>query len=225
MKKKTKLLILISWIITSSAFGYFLPTIPIFKDLVGIKVVKVKGYKNLKKEDIKEFFSNQNWFFLNSEEVKNKILKKYPDIKKIDIKRYFFGEVYLYIWEREPFAVVYHNKQKYIIDKDGVKLHNKYNTKNLPLIYIYDKDILLNKDKVQAILDLNNKLKDYLKLKKIIYKGKIITFKTIDDKIIIFNMNNIDSQMEKFKKFIKNVNLAEFKYLDFSFDSMVIARR
>jgi len=225
MKNKNKLLIITLWITICSLLGYFLPTIPVIKKIVEIKVVKVKGYDKLKTEDIKDIFSNQNWFFLDENIVKNKILKKYPNIKKIEVKKLFLGEIHLYIYERKPFAVLHHNKKIIFIDNEGFKLKGKFNQKDLPHIYIFDKNAKLNKNTVQSILSLNKKIGKYITPKKIIFREDTITFKTIDDKIIIFAVKNIDSQLKKMEKFMKNVNFAEFRYLDFSFDSMVIARR
>ncbi|RMD47735.1 MAG: hypothetical protein D6834_00175, partial [Aquificota bacterium] len=188
-------------------------------------IAEGKDPKQLKAKDIKNIFSNQNWFFLNEDIVKKKILDRYPNIKKIEVKKLFLGEINLYIWERKPFAILHHNKKTIVIDNEGVRLKGNFNKKNLPHIYIYDKNIKLNKNTVQSILSLNKKIKKYIIPKKIIFKGDTITFKTINDKIIVFNIQNVNSQLKKMKKFMKNVNFAEFKYLDFSFDSMVIARR
>jgi cell division protein FtsQ len=226
MSKSKKFIVITTWIILCASFGYLVPKVPFFKELVGIKVVEVYGTDEIKKEYLKEIFSNQNWFFIDENEVKNKLLQKYKNIKDIDIKRLFVGKINLYIVEREPLAVVYFKNKKYTVDKDGVVLDGKFNTENLTQIYFYSPKIssLIQKD-IHSIILLKEKLEKYFKIKKIALNEDLITFTTKDDKIIVFNQENINSQIEKMKKFISKVNADNYKYLNFSFESMVIARR
>lgn len=225
MNKSKKLLIISIWILLCASFGYFLPKIPFFKDLVGIKVVQVVGTDKIKKKDLIDIFSHQNWFFVDEEDVKNELLKRYKIIKKIYIKRLFVGTINIYVVERQPIAVIYYKGKKYTVDKDGVILEGKFDDKNLTKIYIYSKNEKLKLNFIQKIIDLNYKLSKNFKLKKIILNNKQISFLTSNDKILVFKTENIYSQINKMEKFIKKVNIENYKYLNFSFDSMIIARR
>ncbi len=225
MNKGKKIIITSLWILICASFGYFLPKIPFLKKLVEIKVVQVVGTDQLKKEDLVELFSNQNWFFVDEEDIKNKLLTKYKNIKDIDIKRLFIGKINLYVIERQPIAVIFHNKKKYVIDKEGVILTGKFDDKNLTKIYIYSKNESINSDLLHKIIDLKYKISKEFQIKKIILKNNEISFTTADDKILVFGLKSVYSQIKKMEKFIRKINIANYNYLNFSFDSMIIARR
>ncbi len=224
MKKISKTIVFSVWIFTCAAFGYFLPKIPIFKNLVEIKVVKVIGFNKVKKQEIENLFSGENWFFLNENRIKEILLKKYHQIKDVRIKRPFLGGVYLYIIPRKPVALVYYHGQKYLTDKDGFFFKDNVKSK-LPKIYIYDKIDNRQDNLIADILKTKNKLNSYVKVKKVIIKKKLVSFFSRDGRIIIFSTENLKKQLKKLDKFAEKVDISHYKYLNFTFDSMVVARR
>ena len=225
MSKKKKYIIGFVFIIVCSILGMQLSKIPQVKDLIEIKVVKVKGTDRLTKEDVAKIFKNQNWFFLDEDKVKKQMKTEHPFIKNVEIQRLFVNEIRLIILEREPFAILKTKKGKYIIDDEGFVLkYYKVKNKNYPIVIYRDKKI--NPEKIHALMEISQKItKLYKSPSKFIVENRKISCITQDDKIFIFDFNNYKKELEKFEVFAKKVNIKQYKYMDFSFDSMVVSRR
>ncbi len=224
--KKIKYFLVFLWLFICSIFGYFAPTIPAVKKLVEIKEVNVYGTDKLKKEDLKEIFSSQNWFFLKTDEIEKK-LKSYPFVKEVYIERLFVGKVNLKILERKPFAILKHKNKKYIIDNDGIILNREfYNKKEIKKlnVYVILNDKKLNKERLKEIYKIYKSFKN-LKIKKYIVNMSQITCVLDDNKVLIFSTEDLDKSIRRAMVFLKKKNINEFSYLNFSFDSIVVARR
>ncbi|MBK3331511.1 FtsQ-type POTRA domain-containing protein [Persephonella atlantica] len=222
--KKTKLLVAGIWITICASFGFFSPTIPFVKEFFEIKKVYVKGTDKFSKQDIKKIFERENWFFINKNEIKRQ-LKDFNFVKDVEINRLFVGSIDLIVLERRPFAVLHHRNRTYLIDEEGVKLSQKYYKirKELPQLYYNDQKI--SKEKLKKISLLKEEFRGRLKFKKFyIYKSQIAC-KTEDGKDIIFSIEDIEKSIERAKIFLKKAGIDQFRYLNFSFEHMVIARR
>lgn len=226
MNKKKKYIIGILFLIVCSLLGVQLAKTPQVRELIQIKVVKVKGTDRLTKNDVINIFKDQNWFFLNEDEIENKMKKEFPFIKNIEIQRLFVNEVRLIVLEREPFAILKTKKGKYIIDDEGfiLKYYKLESNKNYPVI-IY-KNSKINPKQIQALMRIYNKVSTlYKQPKKFIVDNRKISCITEDDKIFVFDFINYKDSLEKFEIFAKKVDINQYKYIDFSFDSMVVSRR
>lgn len=225
MKKNKKYIIGLLFLIVCSVLGIELAKTPQVKKLVQIKVVKVKGTDRLTKEDVSKIFQNQNWFFLNEKEIEEKMKEEFPFIKNIKLQRLFVNEVRLLVLEREPFAVLKTNKGKYIMDDEGFVLkYYKLENENYPVVIYKNKKI--NPEKVSALMDIYTKVfKFYKPPVKFVVNGRKISCITGDNKIFVFDFLNYKKELEKFQVFVKKVNINQYKYMDFSFDSMVVSRR
>ncbi len=223
--KKIKVLIAGVWILICASFGFFSPTIPFVKEFFEIKKVYVKGTDKFSEDDIRKIFEKENWFFINKKEIK-KQLKAFNFVKDVEINRLFVGYIDLVILERKPFAVIHYKNRKYLIDEEGVKLSEKYykiNSKNLPILYYNDKYI--SREKLEKISLLMEEFKDRIRFKKFyIYKSQIAC-KTENGKDIVFSIEDIEKSIDRAKIFIKKAGISQFRYLNFSFEHMVIARR
>ncbi len=225
-KKKIKYFLVFLWIFVCSIFGYFAPTIPAVKKLVEIKEVNVYGTDKLKKEDLKKIFASQNWFFLKTDEVKNK-LKNYPFIKDVYVERLFVGKVNLKILERKPFAILKYKNKNYIIDNDGIILNREYYSKNeikKLKVYVILNDRKLNKERLKEVYKIYRTFKK-LKIKKYIVNMSQITCILDDNKILVFSTEDLDKSIRRAMVFLKKKDINQFSYLNFSFDSIVVARR
>jgi len=225
MKKSRKYIIGLLFLIVCSLLGIQLAKTPQVKGLIQIKVVKVKGTDRLTKEDVAKVFQNQNWFFLNEKEIEEQMKKEFPFIKNIKLQRLFVNEIRLLVLEREPFAILKTKNKKYIIDDEGFVLnYYKLENKNYPLVIYKDKNI--NPKKISALMEIYKEISSFYKQPaKFIVSGRKISCITKDDKIFIFDFVNYEKQLEKFKVFAKKININQYKYMDFSFDSMVVSRR
>lgn len=225
INKKLKVLLFSAWLIFCAIFGYFAPTIPFIKEFFAIKKVNVIGTDKFKKEDIEKIFSKENWFFLDTDKVK-KELKQYNFVKEVKIDRYFVGNVNLTILERKPFAYLIYRGKKILIDEDGNKLDQKYFSekkyKNLPVIVYNDK--ALKNDKFSKVKKIFETFKGFNFKKYVISRSQIACVLSSGN-ILLFNLFDLDENLEKAKIFLENEKISQFKYVDFSFDSMVVTRR
>lgn len=225
VNKRIKLLLFSAWLIFCAIFGYFAPTIPFVKDFFTIKKVNVLGTDKFTKEDIEKVFSKENWFFLNIDRVKEE-LKKYSFVKEVKIDRYFVGNVNVTVLERKPFAYLIYKGKRFLIDEDGKSLDSKYFSekkyKHLPIIVYNDKSLKNDKfPKVKKIFETFRSLN----FKKYVISKSQIACVLDSGNILLFSLFNLDENLEKAKIFLESQNLRDFKYVDFSFDSMVVTRR
>ncbi len=225
VNKKLKIVLFTAWLVFCAIFGYFAPTIPFIKEIFTIKKVNVIGTDKFTKEDIEKVFSKENWFFLNTDRVKEE-LKKYSFVKEVKIDRYFVGNINVTVLERKPFAYLIYKGKKLLIDEDGYPLDQKYFStkkyKNIPVIVYNDKSLKNDKfPKVKKIFETF----ENLKFKKYVINKSQIACILNSGNILMFSMFNLDENLEKAKIFLENKNIKDFKYVDFSFDSMVVTRR
>jgi len=61
------------WLILCALLGYYAPTLPIVKDIAGIKKVKVIGTDKLSENDLKNIFKTENWIFISEDRLKEKL--------------------------------------------------------------------------------------------------------------------------------------------------------
>jgi cell division protein FtsQ len=225
LDKKIKIIIFSAWLMFCAIFGYFAPTIPVVRDFFAIKKVNVIGTDKFTKEDIEKIFSRENWFFLDTDRIKSQ-LKTYNFVKEVKINRYFVGNIDLTILERKPFAFLIYKGKKILIDEDGKELSKKYfnvkSYKNLPVIIYNDKSLV--NDKFPKVKKIFETLKN-LKFKKYVITNSQIVCISEGEKMLVFNILDLEESLEKAKFFIAKKGVKDFKYIDFSFDSMVVTRR
>jgi cell division protein FtsQ len=224
MFKPKNVLVFFVFLIACGVLGFQLSKIPYIKKFIQINVVKVKGTDRLTKEDVVKIFQNQNWIFLDEKQIEEKIKKQFPFIKQIKIEK-GMNEVKLFVLEREPFAILKTKKGKYIVDDEGFIL-NYYQVKNKEYPVIIYKDKIINPKKVHGLMEISKIIsKLYKPPIKFVVNSRKITCITENDKIFVFDFFNYKKELEKFKVFAKKVDINKYKYLDFSFDSMVVSRK
>jgi len=215
-----KILLITIWLFACGLFGYFSPTLPFVKNILGIKHIYVEGTDKLKEKDIKEIFKDQTWLFVDEDIIKDRV-KKYGFVKDINIEKIKFGDLKLKIVESKPIAILNFKSEKYLIDENGNILNPNYyqNYSDLPIIDYQDENFDKNKLKYLGIL--NNYFKDLKSI--IIYRSQIVV--NWKDKILVFGADNLEEDLEKAKLFFSKVSINNYKYINFSFDTIVIARR
>ncbi|SNZ02356.1 cell division protein FtsQ [Persephonella hydrogeniphila] len=226
MGKKLKIILAVFWIFLCALLGLFSPSIPFVKELFEIKTVNVKGTDKFTEQDIRRIFEKENWFFLDKKKIKSQ-LKKFNFVKNVEINRLFVGNLDLIVLERKPFAYIYYKRKRYLIDEEGVALSPKYykinKNQKLPVLIYNDKSI--DKNKLKKVALIKESFKDLLDVKKFYINKSQIACLTSDNRNIIFSIEDIDKSIQRAKIFIKKVGIKNFKYLNFSFESMVVVRR
>lgn len=147
------------WLILCALLGYYAPTLPIVKDIAGIKKVKVIGTDKLSENDLKNIFKTENWIFISEDRLKEK-LKKYKFIKDMKILKPKLGEITMMVEEKKPFANIIQGSKVFTVDEEG----NIYETdiSNLPnLVNIYYNDSEFQKIDILKIKKIMKNFKDY----------------------------------------------------------------
>ena len=222
MKGKHRYIIIALWLAACGFLGLYLPKLPFIKEIIDIDQIKVYGTKKVSPEEISKIFSNQNWFFLNEDYIQKTLHIKYPFIKNIEIKKLFVGEIQLDITEREPFAVLLYREKRFIVDTDG-KIVNFYKTDKLPKI-VYKNDEI-SPSIINSLLKINSQVSKLINVKKYIVKNGRIYFISKDDKILVFDALKTEEGLQKLKLLSQKVDISNYKYMNFCFDSMVVSRR
>ncbi|NPA57681.1 MAG: FtsQ-type POTRA domain-containing protein [Aquificae bacterium] len=226
--RKVKAVVVGLWIVLCAMFGLFSPTIPYVKELFEVKKVNVKGTDKFTEEDIKKVFEKENWFFLDKEEIKER-LKRFNFVKKVEVKRLFVGNVDLIIMERKPFAYLQYRKKVYLIDDEGVRLDPKYYSLNkdqkIPLLIYNYTGGAVDKNTLQKVNLIKESFEGEIDFKKFLINRSQIACITEDDKVVVFSTQDIEKSIIRAKTFLKRLGFQDFKVLNFSFESMVVTRR
>ncbi len=224
--KKNKIILIASWLTLCAAFGYFLPTLPAVKDFIKINKVKVEGTKRLKPEVVKKVFENENWFLVKEDSIKNK-LKNYKFIRNIELERDKLGEITIKVEERHPFAYIKYKNDINVVDGDGIILNRGFFTKkelkNVKTVIIYNENNF-KKEAIENVLKIRENFKD-LGIKKFIINMSQIAVVTDGNQTLVFSKDDLKSSIKRAKLFFSEKNPKNYKYINFSFDSMVVARR
>ena len=86
-------------------------------DKFKIKEIKLENNKILKDQEIKKnlsFLYDTNIFFINKYEIK-KVLEQNKFINSLKIKKVYPDKLVIEIFEKEPLAIIIHNKQKFFL--------------------------------------------------------------------------------------------------------------
>lgn len=218
-----KIIVITLWISICAVVGYMSPTLPLVKDVISIKTVNVKGTDKFKEEEIKQIFKSQNWFFLTESDINEK-LKKYPFVKNVRLYKPHIGQIDLVIEERKPFAILSINGKNYIVDDEDKVLDEKsFSKENLLKINVVDQKFVSYKDVFPKIERLVSNLG--IKPKEITISKAEISVLTEKDSLLIFSIENLEEELKKAKIFFAKNSIANYTYLNFSFDEMVIAKK
>ncbi|MEL5865005.1 cell division protein FtsQ/DivIB [Clostridium cochlearium] len=160
-----------------------------------VKIVDVKGNKNIKKELIiksSEIRSDNNIFYLNLNNVKNNIMSN-PYILNAEVKRKLPNKILINIEERKALYYIEKDKKFYIIDNNGYVLEERNNIKNMKLVKL---DGVKKKDyKIgEPILEQGN-----IRIKFIKNLASLIDKKDNNYEISIVNIENMNNIKLKYR--------------------------
>ncbi|MGC8941102.1 MAG: cell division protein FtsQ/DivIB [Sulfurihydrogenibium sp.] len=220
MLRKTTIIIL--WLGICATVGYLSPTLPLIKDIIAIKTINIKGTDKFKEEDIREIFKSQNWFFLTEDYVNEK-LKNYPFVKRTILYKPQIGQIDIIIEERKPFAILNYKGKSYVVDKDGEIIDNKLSEKdqlikiNVIDSYLPFKEIISKVDFIYKNLNINPK--------EFTFSNGEIAIINENNSLLVFSLDNLEEEVKKAKVFFAKNSIANYSYINFSFDDMIIAKK
>lgn len=217
--------LVVIWLVLCGLFGYYAPTLPIIKEYISIKEVRVEGTDKFSEEDIKNLVKSESWIFISEDRLMDKV-KKYSFVESIRLDKPAFGVITIHVKERKPYGLVRTGDKIYLMDENGYLIENpsfyKEELANLKLITVDEEN--LNSETLKKIKKIDSSLSG-VNFKECMVHKSIITAITEDDKIIILSKENMDDSINKFKVFVQKQGIKDFSYLNFSFDSMVIVKK
>ncbi|NPA52909.1 MAG: FtsQ-type POTRA domain-containing protein [Aquificae bacterium] len=228
-KKVIKLrFILVSiWLIICASLGLFLPQIPIINELIKIDKIEIEGYTKINQKEIKKIFEKESWVFLNTNKIEKKIKEKYPILENVNIKVIKPKVIKIKLQKRTPLALIKFRKEKFVLDNKfeiiGLKYFNQEDLENIKYKIIYN-DSMMDKKTIKNIQKISESFND-LNIKKYIINISQIACILEDGKTLVFSKENLNKSIKRAKSFFRKVDISKYKYIDFSFDSIVVARR
>ncbi len=137
-------------------------------NIFGLKYIKIKGIKILKKEYVLNKLGltyGENIFDINLFELKKKLLKD-NWIKEVTIKRIIPDKIIINITEKIPVFILKDKNNLFYIDKNGniISKVNKYIILNLPIVEIYNKDDTILKQIVYTRFPVPNNYIGWIKI-------------------------------------------------------------
>lgn len=218
--------------------SYFLIFSSIFQvkeiQISGNKKIQTQDFENLIREKINQkllLFSTRSIFLINSEKIVNSILEKFPQAKEVKLKRKLPATLIIEIKERTAVGIFCQNEKCFFLDGAGVifeegpqnhELVMKFQDKIEPISFGLK---IIEEDQLQAILEIQERLKTDLKIiskEYIILKDERINVRTAEDWEIYFDLkSNIEWQLTKLKlvleKEIPSENRGNLEYIDLRF--------
>lgn len=225
--KKFKVLVILMWLFVCASMGFFLPQIPVIKNLVQVDKVEIYGSEKVDKDKIKRVFESVSWIFVDKDYVEEEIIKKYPFIKSVNITVVKPGVIRVSLLERKPEAILKYRGRFFIVDEDGYvsprEVFKKFPLNKLKVEIVYNDEVIKEKD-IRNISLIKKTLSTF-KIKKYIINISQIVCILDNGKTVVFGKENLNNGLKMAKSFFKRVDISEYRYIDFSFNSIVVARR
>jgi len=221
-------------------FLFFSQTFQIEKIIItGEKKVSKENLKLLVEEKLEKkmfFLNTRNIFLVNLNEIKENILNSFPHIAEVEIGRGFPDALNVIVVERFDLAVWCQAEQCFLVDNEGVIFEEIFDIdpevfqiKNLTLVSeLKLRDKVIEKEKLNQILDIKSKLKDNLKILLTaitIISEKRLNIETSEGWGIYFNSEeNIEWQLTKLRAVLEEEILPEnrknLEYIDLRFGNL-----
>ncbi len=227
---KIKGLLVLFWLIVCASLGLFLPQIPVINNLIKIEKVEIEGYKEIDKKAIKRLFEKESWIFIRKNKIEENIKKQFPQIQEVSIRVIKPKVVKVKLTKRTPLAILKFKKRTYVLDNNfqiiSLKYFKQEDLKNIKYEILYN-DLMVNKIDKRIIKNIEkiDKNFNYFNIKKYIINISQIACILENGKTLVFSKENLNKSIKRAKSFFNKVDISKYKYIDFSFDSIVVARR
>jgi len=198
------------------------------------EVFKIKEIKIYPEEisplikELLEIEKDKNLLFLNTEEIRNKILSL-PKVEDCKIIRDFPSSLQINIILRFPWAVLKTNQKEYLIDKNGVIIDGKKENANFEIYGIKvneGENKVEEKEKIK-ILNEFYKWYNYYNIGNF-FKIRIINISDLNkieisdgERKILFKSEGIKEKIEKLNFILKNLK-SDFEYIDTRFKDFYV---
>jgi len=226
-----------------SAIFYFL----FFSEVFQVEKIIVTGEERVSKENLKLlveeklekkifFLKTRNIFLVNLNEIKKDILNNFPQIAEVEISRGFPDAFNIIVVERFGLTVWCQAEQCFLMDNEGVIFEEIFDVDpkafqikklaQVPELKLGDK--VIEKEKLNQILDIKSKLRDNLKISLTavtIMSDERLNAKTAEGWEIYFNPEgDIEWQLTKLRAVLEEEILPEnrknLEYIDLRFGNL-----
>ena len=192
---------------------------PLFK----IQNIEIRNNFLIKKNEIEEKLSkiyNKNIFFVKRTDIEEP-LKKIDFLEKIEVKRKFPKTIIIKIFETKPVAILFKNKNKYLIDSSSNLISFKDDMSHSKLPAVFGEEAENN------FIHFFNKLKKnnfpHKKIKSFYYfpAGRW-DLQLVNNKIIKLPDNNIDYAINKSIELLEREDFKNYNIIDLRVDGKII---
>lgn len=218
-----------------------------FSQTFQIEKIIVTGEEKVAKEDLKLlvekkleskilFFKTKSIFLVNLNEIKKDILNNFPQVAEVEIGRGLPDTLNIIVVERSGLTVWCQAEQCFLVDNEGVifeeifdvdpKAFQIKNLAQVPELKLGDK--VIEKEKLNQILDIESKLRDNLKISLTtvtIISDERLNAKTAEGWEIYFNPEGqLEWQLTKLRAVLDEEILPEnrknLEYIDLRFGNL-----
>jgi len=217
-------------------------------DFFQIKKIIITGEQKVSAKDLKSivesglggkilFFGTKNIFFVNSNKIRENILKKFPQIEEVEVKRGFPDALNLVIIERKEVGIFCRDIICFLLDHGGV-IFEPASTES-PLLKFQNQALaeeldlgkkVIDKGIMDSISEIGSRLREDLKIlikEVLIVSQERVNIKTADGWEVYFNpKKDLNWQITELAAILENRIPLEkrknLKYIDLRFDKVYI---
>ncbi len=192
-------------------------------DKFKIKEIKLENNKILKDQEIKKnlsFLYDTNIFFINKYEIK-KVLERNKFINSLKIKKVYPDKLVIEIFEKEPLAIIIHNKQKFFLGEkiDLIEYKDISNYKQLPIIYGDNESFKILFNNLKQTNFPIELIKRYF-----LFESNRWDLEMNDKKLIRLPSVNYNKSLKNFLEIKTNRNFDKYKVFDYRLVDQLILK-
>jgi len=191
--------------------------------LFELKFIEIRNNSLINESQIYKILDHlygKNIFYIKSEDIE-KPLEKVDFLEKIEVKKKYPSTILIKVFETKPLAVLFKNKEKYLIDNTSnlILLKDDFNTKNLPNIF--------GKNSEDKFVNFFEKLKKnefpYEQIKNFYYfQIERWDLQFFNEKTIKFPSNNINEAIIKSIELLDREDFNNYKIIDLRVNGKII---
>ena len=225
MKKFYRIFLLLTLLIFLSTFNPIEFNFKTQKNytLFKIKNIEIENNFLIKKNEIDEKLSNiyeKNIFFLKRTDIEEP-LKEIDFFENVEVKKKYPDRIIIKIFETKPIAILFKNKDRYLIDSSSNLISFKENVKYKELPSVFGEGAENNFKYFFDLLRNNNF--PYKEIKHLYYFqiGRW-DLKLFNNKIIKFPYNNIEDAIIKSIDLLDREDFKNYNIIDLRVDGKII---
>jgi len=191
--------------------------------LFKIKNIEIKNNLLINKSEIKEKLINiykKNIFFIKKKDIENPI-EKINFLEKIEVTKKYPNTIIIKVFETKPIAIIFKNKNKYLLDSSSnlIFFKDSTNLNDLPSVFGEGAE----KNFIYFLNQLRKNNFPIMQMKNFYYFqiGRW-DLQLLNNKIIKFPYNNIDEAIIKSVELLDREDFKNYNIIDLRVDGKII---